>query len=34
MICIFKTPLVEHPTIPGKLEAKHGASHCQDACHD
>jgi hypothetical protein len=34
MICIFKTPLVEHPTIPGKLEAKHGASHCQAACYD
>lgn len=34
MLTIFKTPLVEHPAISGKLIAKNAAGQCQDACHD
>ena len=33
MICIFKTPLVPHPFIPGKVMASRPASDCQEACH-
>ncbi|MCH7737679.1 MAG: hypothetical protein IH872_09810 [Chloroflexi bacterium] len=33
MLCIFKTPLVPHPDMPGKLQAKAAAGACQEACH-